>query len=113
MECLHCVLDKLVWIWIVFVVESQTPWGLVLFVFETHSGVELDSDWDTPFEGLLIELKPHLLVAVYLVLWSILIKHVLHFIQDVEQVVLSWCHYLENTHVSSTKIHKIDMLEDA
>ena len=94
MACLHWILNELVRIRIVFVMECEAPGSLILLVIDAYSCIELYADGIAPFEVFLVKFKPHLSIALELVLGCILVKHVLHLVQDEEEIILTGRHYL-------------------
>ena len=96
MECFHCILDHevLLLVWIVLVVESQTPGRLIFFPSNANCCVELNSDRQAPFQVAAIELEPHRVISVKMIWWSIRVKQGFDIIQNIEQVVLSGSHQL-------------------
>lgn len=90
------VSDQRVWSWIILVVEGEAPGCLLRLAGQTHGRIELCSNGKVPLERPLVIFEPHLFVVVNLVLWRELVEKRLHIHEDVEQIVLTRRHDLEN-----------------
>lgn len=68
LKCFVAILDESVRRWIVLVVESEAPGGLLALAGQTYGRVELDSDRKVPLQRLLVVLEPHLAVVIDFIL---------------------------------------------
>ena len=96
-ESLARVPDQCVGHRVVFIVKCEAPWRLLAFAFEADGRVELDPDGQVPLEWSLVVLEPHGLVIVDEVRRGILVEQTFDVHQNVEQVVLTWCHDLHTS----------------
>jgi len=80
---------------VALVMECQRPRDMFTLLSHSKHSIKLDSNRLRPLERFAVERKPHLIVAVNLVWGRVRIKHSLDLLEQIVQVVLSWCHNLK------------------